>query len=257
MKRPCIILISLLCAAISWSQSMVNYYYAKSDPLQYGEILYVFDIELPNSTQTNWQNIRDDLFREAKKKGCVDSSIMTRRTKYTDDYHTNYEPDLGVMLNYTSLRKHHIKSGVFTAILYNTVKGGFGSMPERHYYLNYDIKTGKRLNLDDIFYIGCYSDFTKVLTEYWQSCHKESKDYLFLSGEDEPYPYDEIMNGEYNIPQAKVFPVNNFILEEDGILFIYRAIDIYGNYHTDIGLKIKWEFAGKWLMTRSFILACD
>lgn len=141
-------------------------------------------------------------------------------------------------------------NGVFTALLYHTSEGCVGGNLNEHHYINYDIRTGERLELNDIFSIGYFFEFTKILTQYWHNTHKQPYEYLFLyeeNGMRGALIWDKIMEGKYDITRAKVCPVDNFILDEDGIIFVYQAMDIYGHICDDIYLKVKWKYAARWL----------
>lgn len=179
----------------------------------------MYDIELPCDTQAIWQMIRNDLFHIVQKSECPDTLQMTRRTVYSQDYHLEQKSDIGTCQFYQCLRKHKMQNG-------------------------------ERLELNDIFSIGYFFEFTKILTQYWHNTHKQPYEYLFLyeeNGMRGALIWDKIMEGKYDITRAKVCPMDNFILDEDGIIFVYQAMDIYGHICDDIYLKVKWKYAARWL----------
>lgn len=116
------------------------------------------------------------------------------------------------------------KAGIWNYILYNSFMYGGAHPTTNYFYLNFCSKTGKEIELNDVFTEGFEDALNEKLIGALEkhlgvSTLDEVKEKGFLT-----------MNG--------MFPSNNFLLEKDSIKFMYNQYDIapYALGQTELSL---------------------
>ncbi len=113
----------------------------------------------------------------------------------------------GYEFNFTVICEFNQKN-IFSYLVSNFVFGCGAAHPSHDFsFFNYDLKTQKKISLDELFIPNYQNDLNKIAEKLFLEQNKGSLEYLDL----EP--------GKFNLNQ-------NFLIQKDGLLFLFNEYEI-------------------------------